>query len=260
MKCFSLCIFLAFSCCAVAKQNEYQTQFPTVHQYLHRFGKNPAESDDAIVVKTLPFSGTNITIAMLNYLTQKNCLWDRGDDWKRGVIVNRALVNTDPSAFPIIGSHEQNAFNNLKDHFLITTIRNYKEWFSKIHSDISKIPSQSLRDYMNHLRFFDEWNTDKKLLIRFEDLLENPKKVVGTLTYLLQLPQSRKEELLATYQSFSDKVLYSYKAQMGTKNLSLKTHFHRKKFSQEALKLLENKLKRIDPYLFNKYLEVYSVN
>lgn len=257
MKSFLICL-LFISTGLDASKGGFQTEFPTVYKYLDKYGKNLEESSDILCIKTLPYSGTNITIALLNHLTGKNCLWDRGLSWQRGVVLNRAFSRTDADLFPILGSHNAHDFKGLEDNILICTVRDYREWFSKQYRHFDDIKSHDLQMYLNHLQFFDEWNSEKKLMIRFEELLEHPDKVVCKLANFFQVSGDRVQELFDEYEDFSRKVFSSYKRQIGTRNDSLKTNFHRKRFSANEIQMLEDRLHDLNPDLFEKYLSDYN--
>lgn len=248
--------FIIFSLFVHANNNEFQSSFPTVSNYLDHFEFLENHSN-LILVKTLPFSGTNITIAILNQLTGKNCLWDRGNRWEKAVLVNRAMVDTNDFEFPILGSHFKQVFAGLENNILISTKRDYREWFGKICRR-KNITTENIKTYMQHLQFFDEWPEDKKFLIKYEDILDNPYKVINDLAKFLHSSDARVKELLSSYKKFSKKVFLSYKNHVGTSNIELKKSFHRKRFSENEIKLLEDRLKETNRYLFDKYLKCYD--
>lgn len=249
-------VFLISSLCLFSNENDFQSAFPITENYLNRFEKKLKSSSDVILLKTLPRSGTNIVMAILNQLTGKICLWNKGNQWERGMLHNRARLDLDDSAFPILGCHNVKSCRGLENNILITTIRNYKEWFPRKHGN--SITNGKINTYMNHLQFFDQWKKGKKFLVRFEDVLDNPSKVICALAKFLNASDYRRDELLDFYPIFSKRVFNSYKGQMGTENHSLKKNFHRNVLSEEELKSLEKRLKKANSYLFNKYLKVYS--
>ncbi len=242
-----------------ADQALYQTQFSTVKDYLDRFEEDLSSVSDEILICTLRRSGTNLTMAMLNQLTGKDCLWSRFESlWHKGVIFNRTKVKTDSHAFPILGSHYRGDFSELRENKLIVTLRDYKEYFCR--KGRLQYSKESIQNYLLHLKFFDNWDFDKKLLVRYEDLIDDPSKVMINLTKFLGTPESKVSELQENYNLFKRLVFDSYLFYPGgTKNDGLSSDFHQKKTSRKKLLQLEDAIKKENPYLFAKYLRRYKL-
>ncbi len=238
-----------------ADQASYQTRFPIIKNYLDNFEEDLSSISDEVLIYTLPRTGGNLTIAILNQLTGKECLWSRlGIGWRRGILLNRAKVQTDLDAFPILSSHRQAGFHKLRKNKLISTLRNYKELFSR--SGRLQYSKKSIQNYFRHLAFFDNWDSDKKFLVHYEDLIDNPSELITDLANFLNASDERVQELLENYDLFCQRVLASYIFHPGkTKSKGRSSDFHRKKITPEKLLDLENQVRKENPYLFEKYLK-----
>ena len=102
---------------------------------------------------------------------------------------------------------------------LIFILRNPKEALIRhagktalLEAAFNGVMPDNIKIYFEALYIFDSWKCPKKLIIYYEELLQNPKKVLLEILAFLGESDSKLEEFLAEYQTHKKKCLSLYKA------------------------------------------------
>lgn len=211
-----------------------------------------------ILIKSVMRSGTNLTMAILTFLTAKPCLWSHQNKWSKYDYLNRPQVKTKPKKLPILGSHNVKDFIGMENNFLVVTLRDYREIFFRNSKEL-RISEKTLQDYYDNLALFDRWDKNKKILVHYEELMKNPIKVISEFSRLFNIDQKRKSALIAQYEDFKQKIKSQYNTHMKSINNTSQIDFHQKKIPSKELRKLDIIMKNYNPQLFNKYLQKYAL-
>ncbi|NGX39146.1 MAG: hypothetical protein KR126chlam1_00468 [Chlamydiae bacterium] len=210
---------------------------------------------------THPRSGTNLTLEISCYLTRRPHYWNRENSsfWQKVTLHNRCMVDLDYEQFPFFCTHLVHETNQLsRRNQLITTLRNYKEIFFR---GSSSFPSQhKMNTYFSYLKLFESWDSENRMMVKYEDLILRPFEVVKEIGDFLQVSEDRVDQLISEYDIFKENILNSYSnsprtGKSYTRGKSL--DFHRQKISPDVLKKVDEVMYRTNPYLFEKYLAHY---
>lgn len=142
---------------------------------------------------------------------------------------------------------------------LILIVRNPKEALIRhagkailMEAIASNTLNQKLQIYFEALRIFDSWRSPKKLLIYYEDLMQDPKNTLIKILEFLNEPFDRLQEFLSNYQMHKKKCLSLYKVSESAGNDVL---YHSKSLSIEERRQIDNWVKEQAPVVWEKYLK-----
>lgn len=148
---------------------------------------------------------------------------------------------------------------NSEDDALILIVRNPKEALIRHAGKTVLLDAvqknqiaQNIKTYFEALQIFDEWVCKKKLIIYYEDLMQNPEAVLlEILDFLNESPQMLPG-FLHDYQIHKKKCLSLYKASASAGNDLL---YHSKSLTREERLAIDNWIETEYPAYWQKYLK-----
>lgn len=142
---------------------------------------------------------------------------------------------------------------------LILIVRNPKEAFIRhagktvlMDAVTTNTISQKLQIYFDALQIFDNWRSPKKILIYYEDLVQDLRGTLLKILVFLNEPADKLEEFLNDYQIHKKKCLSLYKVSESAGNDVL---YHSKSLSIQERKQIDDWVKEQVPVLWDKYLK-----
>lgn len=246
--------FLCFSLELFPSNDNSEFQSSAIFVYNNQFNK--AKLSDEILICTRPCTGTSLVITILNQLTKKNCFWTFSDFFEFGTFINRANIKIDTKQTSLLGSHEIRHFKNLQNNKLIVTLRDYKDLFLPLEES----SNEEIEAYYALLELFDNWKSNDRFLVRYENLINAPFEIVDGLGSFLSCKTENIKEFKNNFEMLRSKTLKSrmifpkYKSKSREfKNLKIT-----EKNKLEQIQKLEKLMKKKNPFLYKKYLTQYT--
>lgn len=209
-----------------------------------------------------PHSGTHLTYSYLQALTGKP-VYRLNKDFSYE-LKNPLEVDLDFSKEPVFRTHSGALVEGYgqKGDKLLFILRDFKENLIRNFRRGDFIAPLSeknfkVRVYIENLRVFDRWDERHRLLVRYEDLIEDPMSVMERVLLFLgeEIPANLNEDYLSEVRS---KILEFYESRFkksgGSYSKGEDVHYHTKGLSQEDLKKMEHFMKERYPDLWTKYL------
>ena len=148
---------------------------------------------------------------------------------------------------------------------LVFMLRNYRESLSRHiqHANFKDgIPYKELlaysAKYLSLLRDYDQWNSSRKLLVYYEDLMENPNGTVGVVfSFLENLGASEDGK-----QHFVDNLPEHQKASFGIyggSNSGSDVNYYSKILGVKTCRELDAHIKHSDEKLYVQFLKRYEL-
>lgn len=141
---------------------------------------------------------------------------------------------------------------------LILIVRNPKEALIRVAGKTVLMQAimeatcpKNLEIYFEALTIFDSWRSPKKMLVYYEDLLQNPQAVLESILAFLNETTECLPEFLANYQVHKKKCLSIYKVSASGGDDLL---YHSKSLSGEERKNIDYWVQKKVPALWDKYL------
>ena len=231
--------------------------------------------DDQTSLRTyllsFPRSGNTWLRYCLEVLTKRPTLEKMEEvilDYNRPLGFSFPEVGTDFEKSPIWKMHTIDWFNNKFQSYhpdqetLIFVLRNPKEVISRqcgtINVKMLKDKNHFQQHYFINLEIFHHWNPDKRHLIYYEDLMENPQETLRELLLFLNEDPSAVDEFMQHYKEHKAKSLKIYQSfsTSVTKGNSM-TH-HSKKIHHTERIAIDSFIKATYPELWNNYLSRYA--
>ncbi|MDX8430971.1 MAG: sulfotransferase [Candidatus Algichlamydia australiensis] len=270
-------VFFIFCCSFLnAKVSGYKKDpiITFTDEKVHRFPYQDQEPH--LFVASFPHSGSHFFMYMVQYFSRR--VWQVPR--KRYFF---HLDRIDKKLSPYYRCHsctDTDFYNRIKGYFfpyvvekdkLILLLRNYKEnCFNKSRyikyqdsSQFEKILRSGSRQYLNLLRCFDRWPEERRLLIRYEDLIKSPEKVLRQALEFLEVEYKERE----MHEFFTPKKFQFHRLRCmklmeilnGGPSISKgkSTRFHAGYAKQEILDQIDCHFEEAAPDLFNRYLEEY---
>lgn len=149
---------------------------------------------------------------------------------------------------------EKFIFDKEKD-VLILLLRDFKELSLRTSSP----RPFSIDEYFSHLEFFDEWDTERKLLIYYQDLMNNPIAVLQKCEQFFGPMKGSIEDFFKNIEKHKkDSSKYLKKLHKFPLPSSSNQGYYLNKMSEEEKKFMNQKIHSLNPYLYDKYLRVYQ--
>lgn len=142
-------------------------------------------------------------------------------------------------------------------------VRNYFESMISIHKDIQtvqKIIQKSKSYYFDILQLYDSWNSNKRLLIYYEDLIQDFENQMKKMLSFLEIDDNNLQSFMENYENLSEQCLHAYTITFGLGSGGKDLLFHSKNIPRTQLKKIEVIIKRQFPDLWHKYLTRYAVD
>ncbi len=169
-------------------------------------------------------------------------------------------LTVDPDAVPsAVKRHElQHMEEGDEQRPLIVAVRNYKECMvrHRYHLRERKRPfalETESRLYMAPLAYFEDHGSPK-LLLYYEDLLENPVVAITSLARFLEIPEKTSIDFLDRYEEHRTRSLRSYPSH----TLGETTLYHAFRLSPLERRAWDRQVRTLNPALYDRYLARYQ--
>jgi hypothetical protein len=211
---------------------------------------------------SFPRSGNTWMRYMIEFLTRRPTAYRPNQNKMNLPIGSLEKFKIDYSKSPVWKAHSPNdlRLNKIPDtskDLLIFVVRNPKECMTR-HFGRSPNRNDLINgEYFINLRAYDEWNPDKRLLVRYEDLVVKPQEVARQLLTFLGDPDTYFNEFFDNYEFHKSRALSIY-SQEGSRSKGSDVLFHSKKIDSEYLKQIDAWIAELHPTLWEKYLSVYA--
>lgn len=160
-------------------------------------------------------------------------------------------------------------------NFLVVIVRNYRECMMRqCRNNEMKVAAQldieynsfckqifssegqlSPINYSRILKWYDEWNPDKRFLIYYEDLMNRPEEILTGLIAFLGKDTYKVSRFMAEYEGLK---AYSLKAYLNPQSIHFGVDFHASLMSAEKIAFCDNFMKTKYPDYWEKYLSRYQ--
>lgn len=223
-------------------------------------------------------SGTHLTMQNIYMATKGPVYLMKPTRYTRKY--NPLRLPIDKNAQPYFHTHNPSHLRLIdkKSNKLLLVIRNYKNWMIRQHiAELVKrnlpVPNpisaewclQTLQirktalQYFLFLRAYDQWPQNTRLMLHYEDLVESPKECLQKIQSFLGKESSDIEadlEMLAELKAKSKEFYNTRLAHYGG-SLSSGTSNYTDAVSKEDLRGIDEKIRRINPKLFDTYVARY---
>ncbi|NGX48060.1 MAG: hypothetical protein K1000chlam3_01447 [Chlamydiae bacterium] len=190
----------------------------------------------------------------------------------------------------IFSAHHPAALRITQDSFmsndiLILMVRNYREClirryqsFSKVRDelryestfcyldsfppDLNQIASYHKNNYFHNIRCFENWNPEKRYLIYYEDFIDDPEKVLYEILSFLKIDNINEKlsKFMSDFDFHRNKSLSLYDKAYKSQSKGQDILFHSKQIGYDDSKRIDDLVKALFPYYFQKYLARYELN
>ncbi len=228
-----------------------------------------AQNDPKTYLLSYPRSGNTWMRYCIEFLTKRPTIWFE-TEFDGITLENIPLgysfdLGTDFSKLPIWKVHNPDVLLcNLEDteQMLIVLVRNYKEAIARHMGgalNVAKINTQQNRWYFEALQLYEAWNPKKRLLLYYEDLITNPRKVFTELINFLHEELSLLDEFMANYDRHK-KDSIAYYSFHSSPSVTQGNHViaHSLKTSKAERIRIDSFVKARYPIIWEKYLKRYQ--
>ncbi len=271
--------------------------------------KAPEKACNEQILIAYPRSGSNLVLATLQQLTKQPVQQRRSAKGKSFEGYNHLTATIESEKAPIYrmdGHKFEMKFLDKIDTYqnkLVLLLRNPKESITSNFQyseeqlvDVITNNKQPFQEYIQILQAYENWAEaqeswfnwypkSSKMVVFYEDLLENPRETFTSLLDFLEEEVSDLDHFFENFEAESNKILTSYEKKYFKKVLvptevmkkgvmqtvqkkklvfnrassrGKNTRFHTEHFSVESLKKIDDHLKDNYPVLWEKYLSRYS--
>lgn len=171
----------------------------------------------------------------------------------------------------------KNLYNSSKD-FLIVVVRNYKEYFLRHCYDaqeVYKISDASLclksdqidnvfakADILSYLFYnlylYDKWPEERRHIVYYEDLMQDPEATLDSLLEFLGEDTSKLRDFMQTFDEHKAFALSRYHKERGSVTKGTDLEYHSKQISVDTLKSIDEHVKKNWGDVWEKYLSRYE--
>lgn len=167
----------------------------------------------------------------------------------------------------IIHTHGPDYIPSKKPHpdkdILMVIVRNYFETmiscFGSFEKAFSTLQGREPYAYFKGLSLYDQWNPDKRLLIYYEDLVENFESEMARVLAFFDEDEANLDEFMLHYEDHKASMLKRYDSSHGVKSKNQDLLWHSRDVPIEKLQEMENYIRHTYPDLWDKYLTRYSL-
>jgi hypothetical protein len=159
---------------------------------------------------------------------------------------------------------EQIATPDPKTDKLIFLVRNYRECLLRDLCNPTNV-LQELRNpdstYFSNFSVYEEWDASQRLLIYYEDLLENPEATLKTILLFLNESPHLLTKFLSQAASFKNLSLHFYQQFIGpAKSQGTDLQYHSKRIPPHIKAALDREVMQRVPHLWQLYLSRYTMD
>ncbi|MDX8430445.1 MAG: sulfotransferase domain-containing protein [Candidatus Algichlamydia australiensis] len=120
------------------------------------------------------------------------------------------------------------------------------------------INRENLDYYLNYLRVFDSWNKKNRLLVYYEDLIEEPQRVFEEILVFLGKPLDRMELFFQDYDYYRETAMNAYSNHFNYGAVSNgEVLYHSKKVKKKNASFVKEFLQDSEPEIYFDYLSRY---
>jgi hypothetical protein len=155
----------------------------------------------------------------------------------------------------------EKTYHNRDTDTLIFILRNPKECIARTqYASFSELldtlwgNAYQHRLYFENLALFDEWPTERRYLVYYEDLITKPRETLAGILAFLDESDERLDQFMDQYQHHKEKCLSLYS---GATSRGSDPLFHSKKLSAQYRKQVDLWIADAYPELWEKYLQRY---
>lgn len=238
-------------------------------------------NEGRILFLSHPKSGTRWGLYCICTMTERNPNFRLGD--RKYNLIKGAVPDNQPNGFVFAG-HTPMTFKPIDDSSdkLILILRNYREsmlsWGHRLNRVLQNIEqeirqgamAESLEDisgsrrwgYFNNLRCYDLWNPDKRFLLHYEELVQNPDMVLAQLAEFLEIENANQvvADFLENFEDHQDHLLkHAFRGKKQDESKKKDLLQHSKAIGMERCKEIDAKVKSSFPYLFDIYLSQFEI-
>ena len=112
--------------------------------------------------------------------------------------------------------------------------------------------------YFLALKIYDEWNPQKRLLIRYEDLIAKPRQVAEQLLKFFQDQPTHLNDFFNHFEFHKKRALIIYSRFQESRSKGTDVLFHSKKIDQKHRKQLDAWMQQLYHVFWKKYLVSYA--
>ena len=244
--------------------------------YLSVFTNVYGSENLTIYLLRAPCSGSHWFFYLTNTLFEKNILTDG----------KRYLKEFPPKA----GGNISAAHNPYDLHFrsksyknerLIVLVRNYRECMLRNYRLAENVKNEILyqasynrlalhpdwvfnlrmNHYFHNLRVFELWNPEKRLMVYYEELLTNPRKVISQIAAFIgeSSKQDEIDQFVENLEEHSQKSLAIYEGTYISHSKGKSLLHHSEKIGRKESRKLDQLVRKHFPYFLRKYLSAYPI-
>jgi len=272
-----------------------QSFFPSGKDIIN-FHVNNRASGNATYLLCYPKSGSSFIAYLAERLTHRPNIpfWHPNKKVLDNVFLPYCYwidgLKTDVYKKPVWKLHESNLIKNGPSYSpektrVIFLLRNYKEHIFReaplppfireplfnadetinenaLMKTLSRSSSNGL--YFRNIQFFDQLPDENKLLIYYEDFINNPEQELHRLVEFLQEGSQELEQLMAHYDDCAETFKKHYNANWGKRegggsvSGGFDIKYHSKQYTFEQCKKIDEWVQEKHPLLWEKYLNRYE--
>jgi len=225
-----------------------------------------SDLDPDLILLSHPKSGTNLTTGLIQKYTLKPLT--SLTNYIHYQDANRLNLLLDFNKSPFIRTHKGYLLKKNQKK-LIMLVRNYKESIIRNKIWLKDILHTSGNDLFQHfdlfllnLQTYHEWDSDKKLLIYYEDLVSNPFTELNKILKFLEeneIDQSFLEDLEDTISKIKDSYHQQFANQGGCMSKGKDLLFHSQSIQENIWQRVDDLIKEKKPELWN-YIKRYTTD
>lgn len=225
--------------------------------------------ESPVLLLSFPRSGNTWIRYCIEYLTKRptgeyEYLFpvDRNSFFMNNPINNIFDLGVDYESPPVVKSHFFNKkVKEYKIDYLIFVLRNYKESIPRhlgSFNDTMLFLEDSSNYYMHNLEVYDNWDPEKRIIIYYEELINDSVNVYKKLVSFFKGSDEYIEFFCSDMKIHTENAIQLYERDAGASYTKGKdVLFHSKKFSSEERKSIDVCCRKSNPNLFDKYLARY---
>ena len=119
---------------------------------------------------------------------------------------------------------------------------------------------QAFRELIDRLMVFEKWNKKNKLLLYYEELIENPETQFRKALLFLNESLAPLSELMVHFEEHKESIINYYQDSRGARCVTKgeDTLFYSKLMPQDRLKAIDQFVEKKYPVIWKKYLSRYA--
>jgi len=137
---------------------------------------------------------------------------------------------------------------------LILLLRNYKECIIR-HKN--RIKPQDLDEYMGLIKLYDRWDNEKRLIIYYEELLQQPKKVIEEILSFMELKNERLDYFIDNYDTLFNSSVNFYNRKETSFSKGSDLSYHTKNYPNKEEIIMSDKYMKNNYKEFIEYFKEY---